>query len=293
MARYVAEELRNEHNVTLFDIVTPDQSRVPWQTDLMFVKGELTDLGDCMRAITLAKAEIIIHLGAITHSTDLQPGRRRTQVLPEDQTMRSNVMGTYYLMDAARRLGVKKVIFASSYYALGLGVKISGKPFQVDYLPIDEDHPLRPEDTYGLSKMLGEEIIHAYCRAYGMKGVAFRLMGISYPFNPYKFNDTPAPRPDFKGGPVQTTYQYVDARDIAYACRLAVEKDLDSEFEAFYLITDNVFPGDTKDVVKAVCPDLADMAENIQGEEGIITDRKIRKMLGYEPKYSWKNELEK
>lgn len=122
LARYVADELKADNNVTLFDLITPDATPNPWETDCKFVLGNLTDLADCMRAITLSKAEVIIHLGAITHTTDQQPGNKSIQRRPEDTTMQVNVMGTYYLMDAARRIGgVNKVIFASSYYALGLG----------------------------------------------------------------------------------------------------------------------------------------------------------------------------
>lgn len=292
LARYVAEELRTDHKITLFDIQTPQQHRMPWETDLFFVKGDLTSLADCMRALTLSKAEVIIHLGAIPYPTDLQPGRQFfPQMMPEDTTMQANVMGTYYLMDAARRVGtVKKVLFASTYYVLGLGNRISGTPYEVEYLPIDEEHPCRPEATYGLSKLLGEEIIAAYSRAYGFKSVAFRLMGISNPARPYKFNFTPEPNPDHVGGPINTTYQYVHSKDIALACRVAIEKDLDSCFEAFYLVTDNQFPGDTSEVVKSIYPDLKDMADDIEGKEGIITDRKIKKMLGFQPKHSWRNE---
>ena len=64
---------------------------------------------------------------------------------------------------------------------LGLGFRISEAPFQVDYLPIDEDHPLRPEDTYSLSKVLDEELLKAFSRAYNIDCIALRLMGVDYP----------------------------------------------------------------------------------------------------------------
>jgi nucleoside-diphosphate-sugar epimerase len=196
------------------------------------------------------------------------------------------------MMDAARRLGVKNVIFGSSYYVLGLGFRISNDPYIVESLPIDESHPNRPEDTYSMSKLVGEEVVESFCRSYGIKGVAFRYMGISYPYRPHRFDVDPLKdkKEGFKGGPLGTTYQYSDARDIAYATRLAIEKDLDSHFEAFYISTDNVFKGDTAPIVKALYPDIAHMADNIKGEDSIISDKKLRDMLGYVPKYSWRNE---
>jgi nucleoside-diphosphate-sugar epimerase len=157
VARHAADELtQHGYRVTLFDRMTPQQAPLPWSTELPFVLGDLTSFADCMRAISLAKADAIVHLGAIPFNTERQPFDsgpfRGTQRLPEDETMRVNTMGTYYLLDAARRLGVKKVAAASTYYVLVWDFASATKPFVVEYLPIDEEHPLRPEDTYSLSK---------------------------------------------------------------------------------------------------------------------------------------------
>ena len=292
LARVVAEALCQDYQVVLFDRVTPGQAQIPWETDLPFVLGDLTDLGDCMRAIAHAKADAIIHLGALAGPTELWPGRMR-QYLPEDETMRVNTMGTFYIMDAARRLGVQKVLFASTYYVLGLGNRISGKPFVVEYLPIDEEHPNRPESTYGLSKLLGEEILKAFTRAYGIQTIAFRLMGITFPHRDvgwFQPNLVPEATPNHVGGPIGTTYQYVDARDVAQACRLALVAQGLDPFEVFYLATDTMLAEDTRVVVERLFPDLREMAANLKGKEGMISIAKAQRKLGYEPQYSWRNK---
>ena len=296
LGRLVAQELAEDYRVVLFDRYAPDKVAIPWDCKFPFLLGDQTSFEDCIRAISNAKPDVIVHNGAITHDSDIHDGKmNRTRFMmrqfqPEDNTMRINVMGTYYMMDAARRLNVKKVIFGSSYYVLGLGFRISNTPYQCDALPIDETHALRPEDTYSTSKLIGEEIVESFCRSYGMKGVAFRYMGISYPFRSYTFDQDPLKdkKEGFVGGPINTTYQYSDGRDIAYATHLAIDKDLPSHFEAFYISTDNVFKGETAPIVKALYPDLAHMADNIKGEDSIISDKKLRDMLGYAPKYSWR-----
>jgi len=258
----------------------------------MFIKGQLTNLADCMRAITLSRATCIIHLAALPFTSDQQPGRQwMPQMFPEDTTMQSNVMGTYYLMDAARRLGIKKVIFASSYYTLGLGFRISKKPYVVEYLPIDEDHPQRPEDTYSLSKLMGEEILKAYARAYDIKCYALRLMGVSYPYHPYELGVSIADKkaPDHRGGPNGTTGQYADARDIAYAIGLMIDKDLDVEFDVFNISTDNVYKESPKEYVANLLPDLVDLARDMGPEDELITCQKLKDTFGYKPKFSWRN----
>ncbi len=75
LGRVVAAELKDSYEITLFDRVTPQDAGIPWETDLPFVLGDLTDLGDCMRAISMAKADGILHLGALPGPTELAPGR--------------------------------------------------------------------------------------------------------------------------------------------------------------------------------------------------------------------------
>lgn len=291
LGRYVSPVLREAgHDVTDFDAVPQPETDDP----APFVMGDLTSLEDCFRALTYSKAEVVVHLGALPAPKEMvqAPRWRRQQSAPEDVTMRVNTMGTYYLLDAARRLGaVRQVIFASSFYTLGLGNRISDRPFEVDYLPIDEEHPLRPEDSYGLSKVFGEELLRTFGRAYGITAVAFRLMGVHFPHNDNssRYDVVPVAEPGHAGGPVVTTYQYVDARDVANACVLAIDApDLD-EFEAFYLTTDTAYREETRDLVARMWPDIAALAKDIPGNAGIITDAKARQKLGYVPQHSWRN----
>ncbi|MBN1676230.1 MAG: NAD(P)-dependent oxidoreductase [Kiritimatiellae bacterium] len=300
-AEFAAKELaQHGYRVTLFDKALPEEHPTfPWRTDLPFVLGDLDALGDCMRALNHAQADAIVHLGALPGPSDQWPSpwaaRRK---YAEDETMRTNTMGTYSLMEAARRLGVRKVVFASTFYVLGLGNRISGTPFAVDYLPIDEAHPLRPEDSYGLSKLLCEEILKAYSRAYDIRAVALRLMGIDHQtargtaggLGAGTYN--PPARPGYKGGPVGTTHQYVDVRDVALVCRLALEAEGLEPFEAFYIATDSKYSEEASVVVARHYPDLARMASNLQGTEGLITIRKAREKLGYAPRHSWRMEQE-
>ncbi|MDR0416844.1 MAG: NAD(P)-dependent oxidoreductase [Propionibacteriaceae bacterium] len=274
---------------TAFDVAPPTRldEAVP------FIQGDLTSLGDCLRAMSYARPEVIVHLGAIPSPREMKPGWFRTrQIAPEDLTMRANVMGTYCLMEAATKIGgVKQVVFASSYYVLGLGFRISDRPFDVRYLPLDEEHPLEPEDSYSVSKLLGEEILKSYQRAYGIRVVALRLMGVDYPFrNPDHYGETPVSQPGHVGGPVGTTFQYVDARDAADAVVLAIEAKGLEAFEAFHISTDTIYDEDTKSVVARVWPDLAPLAEGFVGAEGVISDAKARAKLGYQPHYSWRDQ---
>ena len=308
LGNYVSPYLKEQgFNVTNFDRIAQKPGSPNVVAGLPYAQGDLLSLGDCMRAISLAEPDVIVHLGAIPFNTEIQPayghgytaasdGARFVQRMDEDETMKVNTMGTYYMLDAARRMGIKNVIAASSYFALGIGFRISGTSFAPEYLPIDEKHPCSPEDTYSLSKYLNEETMKAFCRAYGMKCIAMRLLGVFYESDEfskkvYKFGVTvPEPGPGQADMMVSNTFQYVDARDIARFVEKAIGAEGLEPFEAFYLATDTTYTDKTVDVIKRRWPSLAakGMGADIPGSEGIISFAKARKLIGYEPQFSWR-----
>ena len=305
VAEFTAKELReHDYRITLFDRRPPHQHpEYPWQTDLPFVLGDLTSLGDCMRAITISQADAIVHLGGLPGPSEFieRFPLRRQQQAPEDETMRVNTMGTFYLVDAARRLRVEKVVMASTFFVLGIGNRISGNPFKVDYLPIDESHPCRPESTYGLSKVCGEEILQAFSRAYGLQTIALRLMGVDGkrarglpPIPAARAPQHPELRPELLGAPEGLihddlcTFQYVDVRDAALACRLSLEVSGLDTFETFFISTDTLLDEDIRTIVERVYPNLRTMTAGLDRAEGIVSIRKAREKLGYQPRHSWR-----
>jgi nucleoside-diphosphate-sugar epimerase len=309
MGNFVCPYLKEQgYNVSNFDAIPSPPASANAKVGIPFVQGSLINLGDCLRAIAFAQPDVIVHLGAIRFNTELQPpyacdwnnqitdGARFSQRLPhEHDTMEINTMGSYFICDAARRMGVKRIIAASSYFVLGIGFRLSGTSYQPLYLPMDEEHPLLPEDTYSLSKVLGEEIYRAFVRAYDMRVVAMRLLGVYYPPVDGSAGSTsqypltvPAATPENKGFLISDTFQYADARDIAYFIKLSLEaQNLDS-FEAFYLATDTKYSEPTADIVKRRWPFLADKAKDIAGTDGIISIKKAERLLGYKSQYTWR-----
>ncbi|MDR1972597.1 MAG: NAD(P)-dependent oxidoreductase [Treponema sp.] len=307
LGNFVCPYLKEQgYNVSSFDMAPsgPDSPNV--KAGLPFVQGSLTDLGDCMRAISFGQPDVIVHLGAIRFNSEVMPpyngnwsssitdGARYGQRLPHEwDTMEINTMGSYFICDAARRMGVKNIVAASSYFVLGIGFRLSGTNFVPDYLPMDENHPLRPEDSYSLSKVLGEEIYQAFIRAFGLRVVAMRLLGVYYP--------TPGDKPDFnivvpeataedKGYLISNTYQYVDARDISRFVKLSIEADNLEPFEAFYVSTDTKYNEPTAVIAARRWPFLAEKAKNIPGTEGLISIKKAERLLGYKPAFSWRDK---
>lgn len=309
LGNFVCPYLKEQgYNVASFDRAPSPQDSDNAKANIPFVQGNLTDLGDCLRAIAFAQPDVIVHLGAIPFNVDLQPpfakayntkitdGVRFSQMMPENATMEINTMGSFYIMDAARRLGVKQIVAASSYFVLGLGFRLSGTSYEPEYLPMDEAHPLLPEDSYSLSKVLGEEIYKAFIRAYDMRVVAMRLLGVYYhnfdrSRQMYQFGaPVPAATPEDKGYLISTTYQYADARDVAVFVKLSIEANNLAPFEPFYVSTDTLYTEPTAVIAARRWPFLAEKAKNIPGTEGLISLGKAQRLLGYKPAYSWRTQ---
>ena len=313
LGNFVAPLLKElGYKVTGFDQVPYPPESANAKQGIPFVRGDLTNLGDCMRAVLLSEADAVISLGAIPGNSELQPpyakeydlansetGARFVQRMDEDLTMRVNTMGTYTLMDAIRRTGkATRVIHASSFFVLGLGFRISGTPYIPAALPMDETTPLEPEDSYSLSKVLGEEILKAFSRAYGIETVALRLLGVYYhdleaSRRQHRFGTTISPVADpAKGYPNNTTYQYADARDIARFVALALETDMKNRFEPYFVATGTKYAESTAEVIQKRWPllDKPGVADLFQGSEGLISIAKSECELGYRPAYYWRDD---
>ena len=313
LGNFVVPYLQDQgYNVVGTDIVLPRPDSENAKRGVPFVKADLLNIGDLMKAIAMAQPDAIVHLGAIPYNVELQPpyadrtgigaasdGIRTTWTQPEDNTMKINTMGVVYVMDAARRMGVKNVITATSFFSYGMGFRISGHDFMPKYLPIDEEHPCEPEDSYSLSKYLGEEIMKAFVRAYDMNAIAMRVLGVYY-YNSEASRKTHVFHRGFELIPDNerekvmtcTIYEYVDARDIAVFTDLALQKigSLPHPYEAFNVWTDTHLEPESAEFYAKLYPKLADMVKNLKGHDGLFSIEKARKLLGYEPQYSWRNE---
>ena len=194
-------------------------------------------------------------------------------------TYQTNVVGTFNVHHAAFRLGVKRVVSASSNAIVGWSYS---ERFMPDYLPIDEDHPLRPEDVYGLSKEIGETIARSYTRK-GLETVMLRPSGVVTPEELEKIKKD--------GGRKPTgfyAYSYIDARDLAVAFRLAVERALPSGTILFVVADDSTVAEPLCDLYPRVMPSIGDKARNLTGSKGSYANARAKKLLGWQPVHSWR-----
>lgn len=234
------------------------------------LQADLTDFGETVEA--LRGAEAVVHLAAI-------PAPR---LRPDELTFRVNTTSTYNVFSAAPMLGLRRVVWASSETILGL-------PFDRErpaYAPIDEEHPAYPEFSYALSKLLAEEMARQFNRWTGIPYVGLRFSNIMEPA-------------DYAGFPSYwedarvrkwNLWSYVDARDVAQACRLALATDLSGAEVFIVAAADTVMNRPSRELMAEVFPEVP-----IEGELGefetLLSITKARRLLGYEPQFSWRDQL--
>ena len=293
IARYCAAELlAHGHEPVLFARTRPEDARNPWSSDAPTLLGDLTSAADCRRAALEGAPEVVLHLGAMTYPTDDQALRRAAverghEPPSEDETARVNLLGTFNVLTAAVDAGARSVVFGSTVSILHSSANLAERLTRV---PIDESQPVWPTDSYALSKRLGEQMLEAFTAASGIQTISLRLEWTFFHHAPVGIEmDNPpvgiaaAGLDDFP----LAYWQYIDARDAAAGCRLAVEDDHPGRSEVFFIATDRTTIEPHVELLERFQPQLAAGA-SMAADDLVVSIGRIRDRLGYAPGHSWR-----
>ena len=261
---HVVEELiTHGYDVLNVDILPPRDENVPYK----IVNTE--DIGQvygCFKG-----ADCVIHLAAIPRPT----------FHTSDVVFRTNTLSTFNVFEASAQMGIKRIVYASSISVLGY--PFYRRFFEPEYLPIDEAHPNKPQDPYALSKYLGEEIARAYVRSHELDVVSLRIAWIHTP-ETFKLQLQPMWDKPEQGAP--NLWLYVDGRDVAQACRLAIEKEITGH-NPFYITASNSFmKTPSLELAKAYYPN-AKIQPGFGGNKSLISIDRAREELSYNPQFRW------
>jgi nucleoside-diphosphate-sugar epimerase len=267
----LADLVEHGYSVINVDLVKPRTDLAP------FVQADLTDMGQAMEALHHidgwdGAVDAVVHLGAVP-----APGMK-----PGAETFRNNTVSTFNVFSAARHFGVRNVVWASSETVLGL-------PFDTPppYVPVDEEYAPRPESAYSLSKDLGEEMARQFCRWNPeMKIIGLRFSNVMLPGDYAAF-----PAFDADASLRQwNLWAYIDARDGALAVRRSLESELTGA-EVFIIASpDTVMTRPVQELVEECFPGVP-WKHEVGPHDTLLSIDKARKMLGYDPQYSWRQEV--
>jgi nucleoside-diphosphate-sugar epimerase len=260
----VRDLLEHGYQVVNVDVVPPAQALT------RFRQADLTNLGEVFEA--LDGVDAVVHLAAIPNPDRYTPGH----------IFHNNTMGCYNVFSAAQQLKLQRVVWASSETTLGL-------PFDRQppaYAPIDEEHPLLPESSYALSKVVTEEMARQFHRWTGMPFVGLRISNIKDPEQyaefPSYWNDARLRKWNLWG--------YVDVRDVAQGCRLGLEAPVQGADIFILAAADTVMNRPSQELLAEVFPGVP-LRKQVSEFETLLRIDKARQILGYTPQYSWRTHV--
>ncbi|MBU3822896.1 NAD(P)-dependent oxidoreductase [Flavobacteriaceae bacterium XHP0103] len=250
--------------------------------------ADITDSGQMFNAMSsytgldelelgngVPKFDAVVHFAAVP----------RILIKPDNETFRVNTFGTYNVIEAAVKLGIKKIIIASSETTYG--ICFSDGKTDPKVLPLEEDYDVNPMDSYGLSKVVNEKTAQSFQRRSGFDIYALRIGNVIEPHEytelfPYYFKNPEVRR--------RNAFCYIDARDLGQIVDLCLEKD-GLGYEVFNAGNDHngaVLPN--KELIERFFPNVP-ISRELEEHEALFSNRKIREVLGFKEQHNWRNYL--
>jgi nucleoside-diphosphate-sugar epimerase len=199
----------------------------------------------------------------------------------------NNLMATFNVLEAAVRFDVGRFVNISSETVPGFF--FPERPFLPSYVPVDEEHPVHPQDPYALSKLFSEQLMDAAVRRSDIRAISIRPTWVQHKGN-YERNLGPQVRDESVLS--ANLWSYIDAYDLADAIVLAAESGLPGH-EVFYIASpDNVGGRDFAQLVRKYYGDKIEVRDLARVDASGISSAKAHRMLGWQPKRSWRDYLD-
>lgn len=248
------------------------------------LNADLRDSGQVFNALSMhfdfaglatgkgpAPLDAVVHFGAIP----------RILLKPDNATFADNVVSTYNVIEAACKLGIKKIVIASSETTYGVCFAEGDRDFKS--FPLEEDYDIDPMDSYGLSKLVNEKTARAFAMRFGVDIYALRISNVMSPGDYARFPEFLADPPSRK----RNAWSYIDARDLGQIVDLCLKKD-GLGFEVFNAVNDTIVARQpTAEILAAYAPNTP--VTRTMGEfEAPLSNRKAREVLGFVEEHNWR-----
>lgn len=289
LGKYVINAvLARGHNVLNLDLHLPQED---WSVHT--IRTDLTDSGQVLNGLTSpfrigepfdeslpTRPDAVIHLAGIA----------RNMIVPDNELFRTNTCATYNVVEVACKLGVPKIVVASSITVYG----VTFANGVVDYpsFPVDEEVDCHPMDPYAISKLCGERIARGFARKYGNDIYILRIGAVLTPL------ECPTKLEQYRSRPSEGLarahgWSYSDAEDMGVMFECTLRRD-GLGYQVFNA-TSNGTTIDAKDVntfLATACPNTP-FTRRMGPKEAPITNLKARELLGFQGKHRWQGRSSK
>ncbi len=248
--------------------------------------ADITDSGQMFNAMSsysgfdelepgtgVPKFDAVVHFAAVP----------RILIHPDNETFRINTIGTYNVIEAAVKLGIKKIVIASSETTYG--ICFSDGKTNPKSLPLQEDSEVNPMDSYGLSKVVNEKTAQSFQRRSGFDIYALRIGNVIEPHEYAELFPHYLEHPEVRR---RNAFCYIDARDLGQIVNLCLDKD-GLGFQIFNAGNDHngaVIP--SKALAERFFPNVPIIRE-LEEHEALYSNRKIREVLKFKEEHNWRN----
>jgi nucleoside-diphosphate-sugar epimerase len=274
----VPELITAGHQVVCTDLGTPTYERAE-PGSAPYVRADLTDAGAAFQLVRGMDA--VLHCAAIPEpSQDVA-----------HEVFANNLLAAFNLIEACVRFGVGRLVNVSSETVVGM--MFAERPFEPAYFPIDEDHPVLPQDPYALGKHFAEQLCDAAVRRSDLRCITIRPTWVQEPAS-YERNLGPMIRGAAAGAPEATFngWSYIDADDLAVALRLAVESPLPGHEVMYVCSPDSAGVSDTVAALRAQYGDRVEFRPFARVDASGTSAAKAERLLGWRPTRSWRDYLD-
>ena len=238
------------------------------------VMGSYANYDELDKAIGIPKFDAVVHFAAIP----------RLLMTSDNECYRVNTLGTYNVIDAAIKMGVQKVIFASSETTYG--ICFADGELKPNYLPIDEEHPTIPEDSYAMSKVVNEATAKSFQRRSGIDIYGLRINNVIEPHEYIENFPKFLKDPDLRR---RNIFSYIDARDLGQM----VQKCLNTDglgFQIFNASNDDHSVGlSSKELIDRYYKDVPIQSDKIP--QSFYSNEKAKRLLGFKPEHCWRDYI--
>lgn len=252
--------------------------------------ADITDSGQMFNAMTayagfdeLEPGNGVPVFDAVVHFAAVP----RILINPDNETFRVNTIGTYNVIEAAVKLGIKKVVIASSETTYG--ICFSDGPTDPHSLPLEEDYDVDPMDSYGLSKVVNEKTARSFQRRSGIDIYALRIGNVIEPHEYAELFPNYFEHPEVRR---RNAFCYIDARDLGQIVDLCLQKD-GLGFQIFNAGNDHngaIIP--TQELAERFFPGVP-MTREMGEHEALFSNRKIREVLGFKEQHNWRQYVKR
>ena len=277
----VAYLLEQGHSVLNLDQVNLDHPKVLTRfadiTDagqVFDVMGSYVNYDELAQGAGVPKFDAVVHFAAVP----------RLLMTSDNECYRVNTLGTYNVIDAAIKMGVRKVIFASSETTYG--ICFADGEVKPDYLPIDEEHPTIPEDSYAMSKVVNEATAQSFQRRTGIDIYGLRINNVIEPHEYVEIFPAFMKDPDLRR---RNIFSYIDARDLGQMVQKCLQTD-GLGYQVFNVSNDDHSVGLTsEELIKTYYQDVPLKTNDIP--KSFYSNEKAKRLLGFKPGYSWREYI--